>query len=300
MRVKKEMCMQVQINSDNNISMHGKLSDSIGAYINNLLQRFDPYLTRVEVHLTGENVNRKNRSERQTLRARSPRQTPSIPRRHQQIHGHRGCFLRCRRQNAQTTRNHLRPPRRQAPPQTKNGRTHRQPAFRLARRVTKSFEPKLFISIPPTTSTAGMVESAMSAYLTKALDKLEGFFSCSLWSNGIHTEKSEPKQPAMNTLHTILAGGDPYRENRTPPITVTGAPSVRIGVSSGLYRLVQQVLHPAVDLPSPPKDMLRKQIYLRISGQLELVRLIIKLLPTGPQVHTQHPQPLICETASEA
>ena len=46
--------MQVQINSDNNISMHGKLSDSIGAYINNLLQRFDPYLTRVEVHLTGE------------------------------------------------------------------------------------------------------------------------------------------------------------------------------------------------------------------------------------------------------
>ena len=60
MRVKKkkEMCMQVQINSDNNISMHGRLSDSIGAYINNLLQRFDPYLTRVEVHLTGENVKK--------------------------------------------------------------------------------------------------------------------------------------------------------------------------------------------------------------------------------------------------
>ena len=48
--------MQVQINSDNTISMHTKLSDSIGAYINSLLQRFDPYLTRVEVHLTGENV----------------------------------------------------------------------------------------------------------------------------------------------------------------------------------------------------------------------------------------------------
>ena len=46
--------MQVQINSDNTISMHNKLSDSIGAYILNVLNRFDPYLTRVEVHLTGE------------------------------------------------------------------------------------------------------------------------------------------------------------------------------------------------------------------------------------------------------
>jgi ribosome-associated translation inhibitor RaiA len=46
--------MQVQINSDNTISMHNKLSDSIGAYILNVLRRFDPYLTRVEVHLTGE------------------------------------------------------------------------------------------------------------------------------------------------------------------------------------------------------------------------------------------------------
>ena len=50
--------MHVQINSDNNISMHSKLSDSIGAYINTLLQRFDPYLTRVEVHLTGEKLEK--------------------------------------------------------------------------------------------------------------------------------------------------------------------------------------------------------------------------------------------------
>ena len=46
--------MHVQINSDSTISMHNKLSDSIGAYILNVLHRFDPYLTRVEVHLTGE------------------------------------------------------------------------------------------------------------------------------------------------------------------------------------------------------------------------------------------------------
>jgi ribosome-associated translation inhibitor RaiA len=74
MRVKKEMCMQVQINSDNNISMHGKLSDAIGAYINNLLQRFDPYLTRVEVHLTGENVKKTGpQDKRCVLEARAKR-----------------------------------------------------------------------------------------------------------------------------------------------------------------------------------------------------------------------------------
>ncbi|HEX3966548.1 MAG TPA: HPF/RaiA family ribosome-associated protein [Edaphobacter sp.] len=46
--------MHVQINSDSTISMHNQLSDSIGAYILTVLRRFDPYLTRVEVHLTGE------------------------------------------------------------------------------------------------------------------------------------------------------------------------------------------------------------------------------------------------------
>jgi ribosome-associated translation inhibitor RaiA len=84
MRVKKEMCMQVQINSDNNISMHGRLSDSIGAYINNLLQRFDPYLTRVEVYLSGENVKRVGpktigpKDKRCVLEARAKRHQPLV------------------------------------------------------------------------------------------------------------------------------------------------------------------------------------------------------------------------------
>ncbi len=74
MRAKKEMWMQVQINSDNNISMHNRLSDSIGDYINNLLQRFDPYLTRVEVHLTGENVRKPGpKDKRCVLEARAKR-----------------------------------------------------------------------------------------------------------------------------------------------------------------------------------------------------------------------------------
>jgi ribosome-associated translation inhibitor RaiA len=72
--------MQVQINSDSTISMHNKLSDSIGAYILNVLRRFDPYLTRVEVHLAGEaNKNGLDgpRDKRCTLEAR--------PRRHQTL-----------------------------------------------------------------------------------------------------------------------------------------------------------------------------------------------------------------------
>jgi ribosome-associated translation inhibitor RaiA len=70
--------MQVQINSDNTISMHNKLSDSIGAYILNVLNRFDPYLTRVEVHLTGE-ANKKSgpRDKRCLLEAR-PKHHPSL------------------------------------------------------------------------------------------------------------------------------------------------------------------------------------------------------------------------------
>jgi ribosome-associated translation inhibitor RaiA len=68
------MFMQVQINSDNNISMHTKLSDSIGAYINNLLQRFDPYLTRVDVHLTGESIKKTGpKDKRCVLEARAKR-----------------------------------------------------------------------------------------------------------------------------------------------------------------------------------------------------------------------------------
>jgi ribosome-associated translation inhibitor RaiA len=77
--MKKEMLMHVQINSDNNISMHSKLSDAIGAYINNLLERFDPYLTRVEVHLTGENVEKNGpKHKRCVLEARAKRHASLI------------------------------------------------------------------------------------------------------------------------------------------------------------------------------------------------------------------------------
>jgi ribosome-associated translation inhibitor RaiA len=82
--MKKEMLMHVQINSDNNISMHSKLSDAIGAYINNLLERFDPYLTRVVVHLTGENLEKAGSKEtgpknkRCVVEARAKRLQPLV------------------------------------------------------------------------------------------------------------------------------------------------------------------------------------------------------------------------------
>jgi ribosome-associated translation inhibitor RaiA len=58
--------------------MHNKFSDAIAAYITNVLQRFDPYLTRVEVHLTGEaNTNSGPRDKRCLLEAR--------PKRHQSL-----------------------------------------------------------------------------------------------------------------------------------------------------------------------------------------------------------------------
>jgi ribosome-associated translation inhibitor RaiA len=73
------MFMQVQINSDNNISMHTKLSDSIGDYITSLLQRFAPYLTRVEVHLTGESIKKSGpKDKRCVLEARAKRRTSLV------------------------------------------------------------------------------------------------------------------------------------------------------------------------------------------------------------------------------
>jgi ribosome-associated translation inhibitor RaiA len=74
------MFMQVQINSDSNIAMHGKLSDAIGAYINNLLQRFDPYLTRVEVNLRGDKSAKKlgPQGKRCVLEARAKRHQPLV------------------------------------------------------------------------------------------------------------------------------------------------------------------------------------------------------------------------------
>jgi ribosome-associated translation inhibitor RaiA len=70
--------MQVLINSDNTISMHNKLSDSIGAYITNVLHRFEQHLTRVEVHLTGENIRKAGPLDKRCLLEARPKHHRSL------------------------------------------------------------------------------------------------------------------------------------------------------------------------------------------------------------------------------
>ena len=70
--------MQVQINSDSTISMHNKLSDSIGAYITDVLRRFEPYLTRVEVHLTSEAKKNSGPKDKRCLLEARPKHYQSL------------------------------------------------------------------------------------------------------------------------------------------------------------------------------------------------------------------------------
>jgi ribosomal subunit interface protein len=50
--------MQIQINSDNHIAIHAKLSNFIETELHRVLHRFDRQLTRVEVHLSDENASK--------------------------------------------------------------------------------------------------------------------------------------------------------------------------------------------------------------------------------------------------
>ena len=71
--------MQIQINSDRNIPMHAKLSGQIEADLHRILNRYEDQLTRIEVHLTDENGDKKSgpNDKRCVLEAR-PRHYPSV------------------------------------------------------------------------------------------------------------------------------------------------------------------------------------------------------------------------------
>jgi ribosome-associated translation inhibitor RaiA len=71
--------MQIQINSDKNISMHAKLSGLIEAEIHRILSRFEDQLTRIEIHVSDENGEKKSdpQDKRCILEAR-PRHYPSL------------------------------------------------------------------------------------------------------------------------------------------------------------------------------------------------------------------------------
>jgi len=51
--------MQIQINTDHNIEGHEALTARVSSAIENVLSRFSDHITRVEVHLSDENSDKK-------------------------------------------------------------------------------------------------------------------------------------------------------------------------------------------------------------------------------------------------
>jgi ribosomal subunit interface protein len=51
--------MQIQINTDHNIEGHEALAAKVSAAVENALKRVSAHITRVEVHLSDENSNKK-------------------------------------------------------------------------------------------------------------------------------------------------------------------------------------------------------------------------------------------------
>ncbi len=47
--------MQIQINTDNNVSVHEGFSDKLETMLSEKLSRFSEHITRLEVHLSDEN-----------------------------------------------------------------------------------------------------------------------------------------------------------------------------------------------------------------------------------------------------
>jgi hypothetical protein len=70
--------MQIQINSDNHISVHALLSNSIEAELHRVLQRFEGQLTRIEVHLSDENGEKSGPQDKRCLLEARPRHYPSV------------------------------------------------------------------------------------------------------------------------------------------------------------------------------------------------------------------------------
>jgi ribosome-associated translation inhibitor RaiA len=70
--------MQIQINSDNHISVHARLSNSIEAELHRVLERFEGQLTRIEVHLSDENGEKSGAQDKRCLLEARPRHYPSV------------------------------------------------------------------------------------------------------------------------------------------------------------------------------------------------------------------------------
>jgi len=51
--------MQIQLNSDKNIEVHEALTSQVSSTVENSLSRFSDHITRVEIHLSDENSDKK-------------------------------------------------------------------------------------------------------------------------------------------------------------------------------------------------------------------------------------------------
>jgi ribosome-associated translation inhibitor RaiA len=56
--------MQVQVNTDHNIEGHESLNTDVSAEVENALRRFSEHITRVEVHLSDENGDKRGQDDK--------------------------------------------------------------------------------------------------------------------------------------------------------------------------------------------------------------------------------------------
>lgn len=69
--------MTIQLNTDNNLTISPNYSATLNDLIKDELERFGDYITRVEVHLTDENGNKKGQNDKKcVLEARLAGRSP--------------------------------------------------------------------------------------------------------------------------------------------------------------------------------------------------------------------------------
>src|SRR5665213_1662487 len=63
----EELAMQIQINSDHNFELHEALAGQVSEVVESALSRVSDHITRVEVHLSDENGNKKGPNDQRCM-----------------------------------------------------------------------------------------------------------------------------------------------------------------------------------------------------------------------------------------
>jgi len=59
--------MNIQLNTDNNLTLKEEYADKLNAILNNEFDRFSEFLTRIEVHLSDENGHKKSSDDKKCM-----------------------------------------------------------------------------------------------------------------------------------------------------------------------------------------------------------------------------------------